>query len=118
MPGLVKNRLPQYLSSENVYSQPAGPSGEQTRLSLLEKLPLGACSGILAHIEEKCALSELHVNFARREKKPKPDVLFAGNGVREILKGKIITRRTWFSRLLHRLLTRASVVKGVVSWLE
>lgn len=64
----MKPYLIQYLSSENVHSHPTGPSGEQKRLNMLKMSLPTACGGTLAHIEEKCALSRLHANFARKER--------------------------------------------------
>lgn len=65
---LFNNCHIQYVSSEDVYTHPAGPSAKQERESLLSIFVLRVCKGTLAHIEEKYALLVSHVNFAEREK--------------------------------------------------
>lgn len=50
-----------------MYSHPLGAAQKQRRLSSLKLPLLRTCNGILADVERKCALSTLHVSFAKKE---------------------------------------------------
>lgn len=48
----------------------------------------GSYNGVLAHIEKKYALPELHVNFAGREKAAPLTGVVIADGLRDFLEGK------------------------------
>lgn len=89
---LLKSFFIHYLSSEDVYSHSAGPSGKQKRLRLRKSLLLGACYRILGLIEELYTLPELHVSFAKREKQHSLMVCSQGMNCKRCSKEKTTAR--------------------------
>lgn len=85
---LLKNCPIQYLLSEDVYSQPNGPSERKKRLSSFKRPLFGACIEILVHAEDKYALPGLNASFAKREKSAQHNGLFTRDGLRGMSKGK------------------------------
>lgn len=57
----------QYLSCNDVLSHPPRPTRKRKKLKSLKVSLLEARNGILARLEEKYALSRLHINFSEKE---------------------------------------------------
>lgn len=74
------------MSYGDVYSHPLWPLEKFRKLSWLEIALLKACRGILDHVEKKCALLELHVSFAKKEKLAQLNCPATGSRLRELLK--------------------------------
>lgn len=84
---ILRSYLIQYLLCNEVCSHPLGPAEKRTMLSSLDTSLSEACSGILAHVEEKCALPGLPVTFARKND-AHSNSLLTGYGLRGMLEGK------------------------------
>lgn len=64
---LLESCLIHYFLCADVYSHPLRPAGKQSKLSLLKTPVLKGRNGTLAHVEERYALPELNVNFAKKK---------------------------------------------------
>lgn len=77
-----------FLSCDDDYSHTLEPAEKRRKKSSLEMSLLKACSRILAHVEERCALRGLHLNFAKNEIAAQLNGLFTEDGIRGLLEGK------------------------------
>lgn len=66
MSRFLKTCLVQYLSFDEVRRLPGGPPGEQKWLTSVRLLLLRGDGGVMAHIEKKYSVHDLHVYFAKK----------------------------------------------------
>lgn len=77
---------------------------------------LDACSGMLAHFEEKYALRGLHLNFSKKENAAQLIGLSTGDGQRGLLEVEgPLMRLIWLSRLWCCLFTEALGLTRIVT---
>lgn len=78
-PKLLNLCFSQYLLSKDRYSYPAGPSGEQMRLSVLRMPLLRVRNGTVAHTGKNYALPKLLASSAKRKDPANRSGLIMGN---------------------------------------
>lgn len=78
---LLKTFWIQHLSQDETYSCSGGLPGKQKRLNLVTLPLLNACSGILAHTEEKCPVPGLCVESSKKNHTELLNGLFKRDGL-------------------------------------